>query len=158
MAKIPRYYVDTSVLGGCFDEEFADASQSQMASVRSGRVLLLVSPILLAELQGAPAEVQAMLDDLPASQVEGVGLAEESFRLRDAYLADGVVTAKWRDDAHHVALATVARADLIVSWNFRHLVNVIRIRGFNAVNLRLGYQTIDIRSPREVTWCEDEEL
>jgi hypothetical protein len=70
--------------------------------------------------------------------------------LRDAYLAAGVVGAASENDAHHVALAAVARADLIVSWNFKHIVHVDKIRRFNAVNLIEGYGMIDIRSPLEV--------
>ena len=77
-------------------------------------------------------------------------MTAESEQLRDAYLAAGVVGPAAMNDAHHVALATVARADLIVSWNFRHIVHVEKIRRFNAVNLMEGYVTIDIRSPREV--------
>ena len=73
-----------------------------------------------------------------------------AWSLRDAYLAAGVVGPSSRNDAEHVALATVARADLIVSWNFKHLVHIDKIRGFNAVNLRDGYPTLEIRSPKEV--------
>lgn len=77
--------------------------------------------------------------------------------LRDAYLAAKVVGPRWSDDAAHVATATVARADLIVSWNFRHLVKWEKIRKFNAVNLAMGYPVMTILSPREVI-RDDEEL
>ena len=50
----------------------------------------------------------------------------------------------------HIALATLARVDALVSWNFKHIVNLHRIRGFNGVNLMRGYGTLEIRSPREV--------
>ena len=98
----------------------------------------------------APDHVQTLLARLPEHAVERVEVTAESETLRDAYLEAGVVSRKWSGDAWHVALATISHADLIVSWNFIHLVNVVRIRGFNSVNLRLGYQTIDIRTPREV--------
>jgi hypothetical protein len=55
-----------------------------------------------------------------------------------------------RADAQHIAIATVARVDVLVSWNFRHIVNLQRIRGYNSVNLRMGYPMIEIRTPREV--------
>ena len=61
-------------------------------------------------------------------------------------------------DAQHIALATVCRADLVVSWNFKHIVHYEKIRGFNSVNLREGYGMVDIRSPREVVKYEEEEL
>ena len=50
----------------------------------------------------------------------------------------------------HIATATVHRADLLVSWNFKHIVNVFRVRGYNAINLRLGYPILNIHSPKEI--------
>jgi len=94
--------------------------------------------------------VQAILDDLPRQSLEFVNESVESRRLRDCYLAAKVVGPAHATDAHHVALATVARADLIVSWNFKHIVHYDKIRGFNAVNLREGYPPLAIHSPLEV--------
>ncbi|KAA0222400.1 MAG: hypothetical protein KJ057_01230 [Phycisphaerae bacterium] len=87
---------------------------------------------------------------MPRESVEPLTTTPESETLRDAYLRAGVLTAKSSEDAHHVALATVAKADLIVSWNFKHIVHFEQMRGFNAVNLLEGYQTIEIRTPKEV--------
>ena len=70
--------------------------------------------------------------------------------LGDTYIAENVVGKTRRDDCSHIALATINNADILVSWNFKHIVNVMRIRGYNAVNLKLGYSTIDIRSPKEI--------
>jgi hypothetical protein len=145
-----RIYVDTSVLGGCLDEPFADESDALLAMVRRGEAVLLVSPLLAAELRRAPPEVQQVFDSLPIESLEDVPLSEESERLRDCYLAAGVLGQGHAADAHHVALATVTRADMIVSWNFRHLVHYDKIRGFNSVNLREGYPSIEIHSPKEV--------
>jgi predicted nucleic acid-binding protein len=145
-----RVYVDTSVIGGCLDEEFAEESRSLLGLARQGSLVLLVSDLLLEELGKAPPAVSGLLAGLPAGATETLTTSEESRRLRDAYLAAGVVGRGSESDAHHVALATVARADLIVSWNFKHIVHVDRIKRFNAVNLMQGYGLIDIRSPREV--------
>jgi len=145
-----RLYVDTSVIGGCEDTEFRSDSRALLAQARRGAVLLLVSPLLLRELAEAPAQVQRWLLDLPPDSVELLIESEEAVGLRDAYLRARVVTSACTDDAMHVALATVYGADLVVSWNFRHIVHVDRIRAFNAVNLREGYGLIDIRSPQEV--------
>jgi hypothetical protein len=82
--------------------------------------------------------------------VEAIADSEEVRRLRDLYLADRVVGPAQANDAHHVALATVAKADMIVSWNFKHVVHFEKIRGFNAVNIREGYAPIAIYSPPEV--------
>ncbi len=158
MGGIPRYYVDTSVFGGCEDEEFMDESVALFKRAHSGHLILLISPILLREIANAPPSVQRILPGLPATALEAVPLEQEATELRDAYLEAGVVGARWMDDAHHVAMATVSRADLIVSWNFKHLVNINRIRGFNSVNLRMGYSTIDIRSPKEVMTDEDQDV
>jgi len=145
-----RLYSDTSVFGGCFDTAFDRSSRRLFEDVRAGLYRLIVSDVTLRELERSPDAVQRVFLELPDVQVERVLLSSESLTLRDEYLSAGVLAVRWIDDAAHVALATVARADALVSWNFRHLVHLERIRQFNAVNLRLGYPLIEIRSPREL--------
>lgn len=82
--------------------------------------------------------------------MERVAMTDETVTLRDRYIEAGILAPIRLDDAAHVALATVAEADLIVSWNFRHLVHFEKIRQYNAVNLTLGHKSIEIRSPKEV--------
>ena len=147
---LQRIYVDTSVIGGCCDAEFADASQTLIALAKDGVALLLISDLMITELQRAPVVVQSVLNQLPIAATEDVRVSDESRALRDAYLAAGVVGPAHRNDAHHVALASIARANMIVSWNFKHIVHFDKIRGFNAVNLRDGYAPIAIYSPLEV--------
>ena len=149
MVKRTRVYVDTSVIGGRFDEEFAKESRAVVQAARDGRLVLLLSDLLGDELQVAPPEVQSLAGSLPGDAFEAVRRNEETYRLRDAYLKDGVVGPKHSVDAHHIALATVWRADLVVSWNFKHIVHWDKIPKFNAVNLRVGYPPIEIRSPPE---------
>jgi hypothetical protein len=149
--------VGTSVFGGVFDEEFAAASAAFFDQVEEGQFHLLTSALVSAELQDAPEEVQAWFGRFEPA-LELIVVREEVLALRNAYLTAGVVTPRWADDALHVALATVHDAELIVSWNFRHMVNIVRIRGYNAVNLLNGYRTIDIRSPREVISDEEEDV
>ncbi len=145
-----RIYIDTSVVGGCHDEEFEVESRELMDMARRGEVVLLVSQVLFDELTAAPANVQAVLTDLPAEALESASLSKEAEGLQRAYLKAGVVGPLHGSDAMHVAISTVSRADVIVSWNFRHIVHFDKIRGFNAVNLREGYLPIEIRSPKEV--------
>ena len=145
-----RIYVDTSVVGGCYDDEFRLPSRALFQMVKENRIVVLVSLILVDELMRAPTAVQKVLEELPLDALERVELTAEASDLQRAYLKARVVGAEHGNDALHVALATVARADLIVSWNFRHIVHFDRIRGFNAVNLKEGYLPIEIRSPREV--------
>ncbi|MCX5656295.1 MAG: PIN domain protein [Planctomycetota bacterium] len=148
--KQTRVYVDTSVIGGCFDKEFAKESLALVQAARDGRFVLLLSDLLGDELRGAAPEKQAVVTALPADAFEAVVRNDETARLRDAYLLAGVVGPRHAVDAHHIALATVWRADLLVSWNFKHIVHWDKIRGFNAVNLQEGYPPIEIRSPQEV--------
>jgi predicted nucleic acid-binding protein len=145
-----QIYADTSVFGGCHDEEFAEDSKRFFQLVRDRRIVLLVSDLIIDELNLAPKEVRDVLADLDPDSVERVDLNEEVFELRDAYLAAAVVGASSASDATHVAAATVVRADAIVSWNFRHLVRLDRMKAFNAVNLIEGYGVLTILSPKEV--------
>lgn len=151
-----RIYADTSVIGGCLDAEFADDSLRLIEAVRKGRFVLLLSDIVIRELEDAPEQVRAILPSLPAGTVERVELTEEVFELRDAYLAAEVVGARWQNDAAHVATATVARADAIVSWNFRHIVRLDKMKAYNQINLLKGYGILTIISPKEVFTDEQE--
>lgn len=148
--KRQRIYIDTSVVGGCFDPQFAEWSEALFAKARQGALVLLVSDLLLDELRPAPLAVRQVVPSLSGDMTESIETTREAEELAAAYLAAEVVGRAAESDANHVALATVARADLILSWNFRHFVHLQKVRGFNAVNLRLGYPQIDIRSPREV--------
>ena len=145
-----RIYIDTSVVGGCFDKDYSDASRGIFRMAKQGIAILIISPILQDELINAPGEVKNVLMDMPVSCMEPVLLTDEVIELSQAYLDDDVVGPKHRNDTLHVAMATVARADVIVSWNFKHIVHMEKIRGFNAVNLKQGYLPIEIRSPLEV--------
>lgn len=150
MAHRLRIYVDTSVIGGCLDDEFADESMALLDMARRGEVVLLVSDLLVQELQEAPAAVRERLTSLPLTSLERVETGEEAEALHRHYVAAGMVGPASDRDALHVATATVARADLLVSWNFKHLVHHEKIRGFNAINHREGYPMIAIFSPKEV--------
>jgi hypothetical protein len=143
-------YVDTSVIGGCEDPEFATGSQALWRHFVEGRHTLVLSAHTLRELQGAPDAVRARLMEVPAAHQVVLADTTESAELADAYLARGIVGPGSRADALHVALASVGRADVVVSWNFRHIVNLGRIRLFHSVNIERGYSAIEIRSPTEV--------
>lgn len=142
--------MDTSVIGGCCDEEFCEESRGLLQMAREGKATLLISDILVDELELAPAQVQAEFAAIPADSLEALFSSEESERLRDAYLEACVLGPARSNDAHHVALATIARADLMISWNFKHILHFEKIRGFNAVNLLEGYAAIEIHSPKEI--------
>jgi hypothetical protein len=154
--KVQITYSDSSVFGGVFDDEFAMPSREFFDLVEGGRFELMASDISLMEITSAPARVRTLFDKmLPLMRV--VEVEQEVLKLRDAYLSAGIVSEKWADDAGHVAAATVNGADLIVSWNFKHIVHFDKIRQYNAINLLNGYREIDIRSPAEVIEYEDQE-
>jgi len=150
MAKPLRIYVDTSVIGGCFDEKFSADSRQVLELARAGKLTLIVSEVVLAELAPAPSPVRELFDGLPRSVLDVRRTDAEIAALRDSYLAAGVLTSRWRDDAAHVATATVAQADALVSWNFKHIVRLDRIKAFNQVNLANGYGILTILSPTEL--------
>ncbi len=145
-----RIYVDTSVIGGVLDEEFTEESKALLDMAGEQKITLLISDLLTDELTDAPENVKDVFDSLPETSLERIFMSWESAYLRDQYIAGQVLPSSSMEDAHHVALATVAGADLIVSWNFKHIVHYDKIRGFNAINLQQGYKPIEIRSPREI--------
>jgi predicted nucleic acid-binding protein len=148
--KKQRIYIDTSVIGGCIDAMFSTESTLLFDMARSGTITFILSDIVLDELDKAPIEVQELLATLPSYAYEVVESSFESEILCARYIAANVVGRASRNDAHHVAIASVERVDMIVSWNFKHIVHLDKIRGFNAVNLQEGYPLLEIRSPREI--------
>ena len=150
-----RIYTDTSVIGGCLDVEFEDGSLALFESFKSGSTILVISDLTLAELEAAPESVRDVLLSVPTEFIEFLEFSEEANSLAQTYLSEGVVPAKSRVDAQHIATATLGRVDVLVSWNFKHIVNLQRIHGYNSVNLRLGYPILEIRSPKEVLNYED---
>lgn len=151
-----RVYLDTSVLGGCFDEEFAEWSTRLIDDIRAGRFAPVLSDVTAAEAGDAPAAVQALHDELLVIAGDLLPVTAEALELVGAYQTRGVLSARFRNDMLHIALATIAEVDVLVSWNFRHVVRLDKIRLFNAVNLELGYKPLTIYSPREVITYEED--
>ncbi len=145
-----RVYADTSVFGGCFEEKFSEASTRFFDQVRDGTFVLVVSDVTFRELDPAPQYVWSLLDTVPADFMEEVVSSDESRRLQSAYLSAGVVGPSCANDAAHIAVATIALVDMIVSWNFKHIVHYDKIRGYEGINTRLGYRSPRIYSPYEV--------
>jgi len=156
MRKV-RVYVDTSVFGGVNDAEFAEPSKRFMARLKKCEFIVLISSELLRELDSAPMTVKKELDDIPNEVLEKALVDQRVESLADAYVIGGVLGKASRSDAIHVATATVAEADLIVSWNFKHIVNYNRIHKYNAINVLEGYKTIEILSPAEMAYGNETE-
>lgn len=151
-----RVYADTSVFGGTQDKEFTVESRRFFEQVQAGRFRLVLSQTVLDELDPAPPNVQAVMASLPVDATEVFSRSSEVVELRDAYLEAGIVGPASRRDAEHIATASVAAVDLIVSWNFHHIVHFDKIRLYHAVNLVQGYKPIPIHTPKEVIDYEEE--
>jgi predicted nucleic acid-binding protein len=147
---VSRIYTDTSVIGGCEDEEFRVHSRRLMDAFVRGDLRLVLSELTLRELAPAPLTVREVLARVPEGNIEVIQLTPAAAELAHRYLADGILKANMLADAQHVAMATIANVDALVSWNFKHVVNLPRIHGYHGVNATLGYSALEIRSPREV--------
>ena len=152
-----RIHADTSVFGGVFDEEYAEASGTVFALVRTGRFNLVLSRVVENEIAGAPVEVSELFGDM-LRYAEVAMTSEAAVDLQRAYLEAGIVSERYALDALHVALATVSGCSVIVSWNFRHIVHFRKVPMYNAVNIDQGYPIITICSPPEVIEYEEEEV
>ena len=150
-----RIYVDTSVIGGYFDDEFSTDTRLLFDEILKGDYKLVVSDLTEKELVNAPESVRNLLKDL-AIDFELIIVTQESIDLATEYLKEKVVGQTSIDDCIHIATATINKVDFLVSWNFKHIVNVFRIRGYNSINLRCGYSQLDIRSPKEIVYNEDD--
>ena len=149
-ADKPRIYVDTSVISGCHDEEFEEVSRALFDRFRNGSAVLVHSELLRRELVRAPQAVRDTLAQLPDDAKEMIALTDDAVRLADAYIDAGAIGGANRSDARHVALATCAKADVLASWNFKHMVSGARIRAYNEVNLRMGRNELRISTPEEI--------
>jgi len=145
-----RIYLDTSVFGGFFEPEFEIWSKILFTKINSGDYSVIFSKLTEIELERAPQHVQSLAISIPLSQIESIEISDEALELAEIYLQEGVVGKTSKSDCIHIALATLYRADVLVSWNFKHIVNVHRIRGYNSINYRLGHPILEIRSPREI--------
>ena len=145
-----RFYIDTSVWGGLFDKEFELETILLFELVKAEQVACLYSDITENELMKAPEKVKFFFDDFPIRLKEKVAITPEILNLAKTYVNENVVGNTSFDDCVHIATATVHRADLLISWNFKHIVNVYRVRGYNAINMKLGYPILNIHSPKEI--------
>jgi len=144
-----RLYIDTSVFGGNFDEEFSEFTKPLFERLQNGEFRLLFSSITQDELSFAPERVKKLVTSMKAENTEFLETNDEAVELATQYIAEKVVGQSSFADCLHIALATINRADFLISWNFRHIVNVQRIRGYNATNIKNGYKELEIRSPRD---------
>lgn len=152
-----RVYIDTSVIGGCFDYEFEEWSKRLLLDFRSGKRIAVVSDITIDELSDSPERVQEIFTTIPEMYLEVLIADNESRNLAELYIVEGAISGRFYEDALHIAISTVNQVNVLVSWNFKHIVNLERIRKYNAVNLKNGYSILEIRSPKEIIYFKDDE-
>jgi predicted nucleic acid-binding protein len=150
-----RFYLDTSVWGGVFDREFEHETAALFKMVNAGTIVCLYSSITEKELVSAPADVRAFFENLSVDKKEQTPITPEAMLLAEMYVREKVVGKTSFDDCLHIATATVHSADLLVSWNFKHIVNADRINGYNAINIRFGYSALSIKSPKDIAHYEN---
>ncbi len=151
-----RIYIDTSVFGGHFDIEFAEHTIPLFDRLKNGEFTLLFSTVTQDELENAPEKVRNLVQGIKTENTEFLETTNEAVELASEYITEKVVGQTSYADCLHIALATINRADFLVSWNFKHIVNVQRIRGYNSINIKNGYKQLEIRSPREFAKYEDD--
>ena len=145
-----RIYLDTSVIGGCFDDEVKGYSNKLFENIKTGKLIGVLSNIVQDELLEVPENVKEVILSLPQENIIRVQSTSEMEDLTEKDLKEHIVTLKYKNDALHIAIATVLNIEVLVSWNFKHIVNFQKIKQFNAVNLREGYSPLEIRTPMEV--------
>lgn len=150
-----RIYLDTSVFGGFFDPEFELWTKFLFDKIKNGQIKVIYSKLVDIELSIAPERVKELVETLPKKQLELIEISDKAIELAEEYLNENVVGKTSRADCIHIALATLNNADILVSWNFKHIVNINRIRGYNSVNYKFGHKILEIRTPREILEYED---
>lgn len=151
-------YLDSSVIGGYYDDEFQGTTRTLWKQMALGRFRFVASALLQQEIEGAPARVRRLMERTFADAEAILPVTVEAVSLAAAYLEGKVVPATYADDARHVSIAVVHGVTVIASWNFRHLVNLRREAGFNSVNILLGYPSVRIVSPLELIYGSEEEI
>lgn len=151
----PRIYIDTSVIGGYFDEEFESASRRLFDRIANKDFDVYFSEVNETELSLAPKYIRDLKNIIPTDCYKYLILNDEAKELAETYVKEKALGQASLNDAYHIALASVSRLDCLISWNFKHIVNFDKIRLFNSINLKLGYPLIDIRTPLEFLNYED---
>jgi predicted nucleic acid-binding protein len=145
-----RIYIDTSIAGGYFEDEFEKETKALFQRLVNKEVIFVVSEVLEQELEKAPQYVRELINNLDDDGVELVELTAEAEALADAYIEAEIIGIKHLADCQHIAIATINRVSVLASWNFKHIVNFDKIRMYNSINLRMGYNIVEIRNPKEL--------
>jgi len=150
-----KVYIDTSVIGGYYDDEFSEITRLFFERIKKKELMIHLSEISRLELLPAPKQVKEVVYLIPEDCLINLEFTEDAQDLANHYIKEKILGKASLNDAYHIAIATVNRLDVLVSWNFKHIVNLDKIRLFNAMNLKLGYPMIEIRTPKELIKYEN---
>jgi predicted nucleic acid-binding protein len=144
-----RIYIDTSVIGGYHDIEFAVATHLLFERIENREFDVFFSEVNEAELINASQKIKDVKNLIPHDCFHYIEMTDKIKTLAISYISENALGMASRNDAYHIALASLHKVDCLISWNFKHIVNFDKIKKFNAINTRFGYPLIDIRSPLE---------
>lgn len=150
-----KFYVDTSVWGGFEDEEFQEWTIPFFEQARLGKFAIVLSDLTLRELEPAPERIRSITQTIPDNFLNLVVLSKKAEILAKQYINEGALTVKFESDAQHIAISSILKVDSLISWNFKYMVNFFRIKQYNLINLKFGYQAINIRTPKEVIYTNE---
>ena len=130
--------------------KFQEFTKPLFTRIKNGEFTILFSILLENELEMAPEKVSNLVRGIDNDDAEYVTETDNAVELATEYVSEKVVGQTSFSDCLHIALATINQADLLISWNFKHIVNIQRIRGYNSINIKNGYKQLEIRSPRDL--------
>jgi predicted nucleic acid-binding protein len=136
-------------MGGYSDVEFETATEQLFERIKNKEFDVYFSEVNDEELLFAPLHIKAVKNQIPSDCFHYIEITEDAEKLAQLYILEGALNEESKNDAFHIALASLNRVDCLISWNFKHIVNFNKIKTFNSINMRYGYPLIDIRSPLE---------
>jgi predicted nucleic acid-binding protein len=143
-------YVDTSVFGGYFEKQFSESSIQLLNEFKKGHKNMMISEVVINELKDAKERIKQLPFHVPVHFLTIARTSVKALKLAALYIAEGVLTNNSYNDAMHIATATLQSADVLASWNFKHMANSGRIEKYNIINQNMGYRQIKILTPREI--------
>ncbi len=153
--KIPKIYFDTSIFNFALAEDVPiekEITLNFFDEVKNGKYEVFISEVVIGEINRAPeAKAVKLRDCIKKINPEELVLDNNALSLAKEYIEKGVIPAKYEDDAFHIAIASVNDLDIIVSWNFTHIVKLKTRREVAVINTLKGYKPIEICSPQEVS-------
>jgi predicted nucleic acid-binding protein len=157
-----RLYLDTSVIGALYDTEDpkrVNIAKTLQEKIEKGDYEAYISRLFLEEIMKAPEDIREdLISVIKALNLPILEEVPEILKLAEIFVEEGIIPEKYRDDARHIAIAVFYQLDLLVSWNYKHMVNVRVKNQVNSVSLRMGYKRLDIVSPEEVIEYGEMEL